>query len=70
MKYCHLHKIYDRMMEPLEKAFLRDQQEKLFHSIQGNILEIGVGTGANLPILQNRGSVILSEPSWIMCQES
>ena len=56
-------------MEPLEKAFLRDQREKLFHSIQGNILEIGVGTGTNQPFLQNQGSVILSEPSWTMCQK-
>ncbi len=38
---------YDRGMAPLERLWLRDLRAKLIPHAAGNVLEIGVGTGAN-----------------------
>lgn len=40
---------YDRGMAPLEKWWLRQMRARLLHYARGRVLEIGVGTGANLP---------------------
>jgi ubiquinone/menaquinone biosynthesis C-methylase UbiE len=40
---------YDRGMAPLEKWWLRQMRAQLLHYARGRVLEIGVGTGANLP---------------------
>jgi ubiquinone/menaquinone biosynthesis C-methylase UbiE len=40
---------YDRGMAPLEKLALRRLRGRLLSFAQGRVLEIGVGTGANLP---------------------
>jgi len=40
---------YDRFMAGAEKAGLRERREKLLGEAHGRILEIGGGTGANLP---------------------
>ena len=41
--------MYDRMMEGPEKAGLRAHREALIANANGDVLEIGGGTGANLP---------------------
>ena len=40
---------YDRGMAPLERLWLRRMRERLMAHARGHVLEIGVGTGANLP---------------------
>ena len=40
---------YDRGMAPLEKIWLREMRNRLLPRARGKVLEIGVGTGANLP---------------------
>jgi len=40
---------YDRFMAGSEKAGLRDRRQKLLEPVRGRVLEIGGGTGANLP---------------------
>jgi len=40
---------YDRGMAPLENLWLREMRTRLLPHAQGKVLEIGVGTGANLP---------------------
>ena len=40
---------YDRGMAPLERLWLRQMRARLLPQARGRALEIGVGTGANLP---------------------
>jgi ubiquinone/menaquinone biosynthesis C-methylase UbiE len=40
---------YDRGMAPLERLWLREMRSLLLPIATGDVLEIGVGTGANLP---------------------
>ena len=40
---------YDRGMAPLERLWLRRMRTRLMAHARGRVLEIGVGTGANLP---------------------
>jgi ubiquinone/menaquinone biosynthesis C-methylase UbiE len=40
---------YDRGMAPLEKLWLREMRTRLLPLAQGQVLEVGIGTGANLP---------------------
>jgi ubiquinone/menaquinone biosynthesis C-methylase UbiE len=40
---------YDRGMAPLEKLWLRRMRAQLIAQAKGKVLEVGVGTGANLP---------------------
>jgi ubiquinone/menaquinone biosynthesis C-methylase UbiE len=40
---------YDRGMAPLERLWLRQMRAAMMPVAQGRVLEIGVGTGANLP---------------------
>ncbi len=40
---------YDRGMAPLERLWLRQMRRRLLPYAQGRVLEVGIGTGANLP---------------------
>jgi ubiquinone/menaquinone biosynthesis C-methylase UbiE len=40
---------YDRGMAPLESLWLRELRSQLLPHARGKVLEVGVGTGANLP---------------------
>lgn len=56
--------IYDRMLADTEDAGLRERRRVLLQSARGRVLEIGAGTGLNLP--HYGGSVtelVLTEPS-------
>jgi ubiquinone/menaquinone biosynthesis C-methylase UbiE len=41
--------LYDRMLAGTEKAGLRERRARLLESARGSVLEIGAGTGLNLP---------------------
>jgi ubiquinone/menaquinone biosynthesis C-methylase UbiE len=54
---------YDRMIAKTEKAGLRAQRQALLASAGGQVLEIGGGTGANLPCYgADVESLIITEP--------
>ena len=54
---------YDRLMAKTEKAGLRAFRERLLAGLRGDVLEIGGGTGANLPCYGPAvGSLTITEP--------
>ena len=54
---------YDRQMAKTEKAGLRAFRERLLAGASGDVLEIGGGTGANLPCYGPAvGSLTITEP--------
>src|SRR5580658_10492542 len=54
---------YDRQMAKTEKAGLRAFRERLLAEASGDVLEIGGGTGANLPYYGPAvGSLTITEP--------
>ena len=54
---------YDRIMEAPEKATLRPHREELVGRATGSVLEIGGGTGANLPFYgKGVEDLVITEP--------
>ena len=54
---------YDRMNESTEEAGLREHRRELLTRAHGRVLEIGGGTGANLPLYGDAvTSLIVTEP--------
>lgn len=60
--------IYDRFMAETERACLAEWREALLRDAEGDVLEIGAGTGANLEHYPSRGvrSLTLTEPDPFM----
>jgi ubiquinone/menaquinone biosynthesis C-methylase UbiE len=55
--------LYDRMLAGTEKAGLRDRRARLLEPARGRVLEIGAGTGANLPLYgPNVEALTVTEP--------
>jgi ubiquinone/menaquinone biosynthesis C-methylase UbiE len=58
---------YDRQMAKVERASLRALRESLLTAADGEVLEIGGGTGANLPYYPpEAGSLTITEPETAM----
>ena len=53
---------YDHIMSGPEKATLRTHREALIPQATGRVLEIGAGTGANLPFYEGIDTLTLTEP--------
>jgi ubiquinone/menaquinone biosynthesis C-methylase UbiE len=54
---------YDKFMAGTEKAGLADHRRKLLARTRGRVLEVGGGTGANLPFYGNEvEEVVITEP--------
>lgn len=53
---------YDHIMSGPEKATLRTHREALIPQANGQVLEIGGGTGANLPFYKSTATITLTEP--------
>jgi ubiquinone/menaquinone biosynthesis C-methylase UbiE len=56
--------MYDRMSAKTEEACLAAHRRALIAGVQGDVLEIGGGTGANLPYYSDRvATLTVTEPS-------
>jgi ubiquinone/menaquinone biosynthesis C-methylase UbiE len=57
-------RVYDPMMAGIEERGLAEQRRQLVGSVSGDVLEIGAGTGLNLPAYpEHLKSLTLTEPS-------
>jgi ubiquinone/menaquinone biosynthesis C-methylase UbiE len=62
--------IYDRMTASVEAAGLRTRRERLLGSARGRVLEIGAGTGANLPFYaEGVEAITVAEPQAPMARK-
>jgi ubiquinone/menaquinone biosynthesis C-methylase UbiE len=62
--------IYDRMTASVEAAGLRPRRERLLGSARGRVLEIGAGTGANLPFYaEGVEAITVAEPEAPMARK-
>ncbi|MGH8884011.1 MAG: class I SAM-dependent methyltransferase [Egibacteraceae bacterium] len=57
---------YDWLGAPLERGWLGERRERLLACATGAVLEIGAGTGANLPHYRGVARVVLAEPDPFM----
>jgi ubiquinone/menaquinone biosynthesis C-methylase UbiE len=61
---------YDHVLAPAEKAGLGRHRERLLRAAEGRVLEIGGGTGANLPYYSERvAELVIAEPSEPMVRQ-
>ena len=56
-------RFYDRLTEPVERKGLATHRRQLLSSLDGEVLEVGAGTGANLDLYPPGVSLTLTEPS-------
>lgn len=57
---------YDRMTAPLERQVLQPRRIALLSGLGGHVLDVGAGTGANLPYLRAATEVVAAEPDAAM----
>ena len=63
-------KVYDKMMQPLEKIRISQLRTVIVGKAHGRVLEIGSGTGANFPFYKNAVKVDAIEPNQQMSRQS
>ncbi len=61
---------YDLGMLPLEVAVLRRMRRRAFPKVAGRVLEVGVGTGVNLPLYPPGATVVALDRSGPMLQRA
>jgi len=57
---------YDPMTRSLERAVLGERRARLLADVAGQVLDVGAGTGANLPYLRQASRVVAAEPDAAM----
>lgn len=57
---------YDPLTQALERAVLGEHRARLLASLDGQVLDVGAGTGANLPYLRRASRVVVAEPDAAM----
>ena len=65
-----LGKIYDRIMYRFEKRVLKSRRQALLNQVQGTVIEIGAGTGANFPYYPSGTKVLAIEPNLAMIAQA
>ena len=56
--------VYDRMLAPMEQAGLREWRRALLADLTGTVVEVGAGTGVNLPLYPATVErLVLTDPS-------
>jgi ubiquinone/menaquinone biosynthesis C-methylase UbiE len=65
-----LARIYDVAMMPGERSGLRDQRARMCRLATGRVLEVGVGTGLNLPHYEHAESVVGVDPDPAMLRRA
>lgn len=63
-------RLYDPFMEKMEEKILRPRRRALLEPLSGNVLEVGAGTGINLPLYASRARVLAIEPSVPMLRKA
>src|SRR5690606_32897314 len=58
--------LYDRMTRMQEQQYFGPIRRKLLHGVKGKVLDVGAGTGANLPYFSPDCSVTALEPDRYM----
>ena len=58
--------LYDRMNGAMERGWMGERRARLLSGARGTVLEIGGGTGANLPHYRDVERVTVSEPDPFM----
>lgn len=53
---------YDTCVRPLERRFFAARRRHLIPQAVGEVLEIGGGTGANLPFYRDVTSLVFTDP--------
>src|SRR5438128_12253119 len=62
---------YDKVMAGTEKAVLREHRKALLDPVRGRVIEIGGGTGANLPFYGDGvQELIITEPEEPMARRA
>ena len=59
-------RLYDPVLRGMEKGFMEARRAELLRRVHGKVLEVGVGTGANIPFYPHRAAVLAVEPSAAM----
>ena len=54
---------YDLFMWPLERALFARLRQRAFANVEGQVLDVGVGTGANLPFYPDSSHVVAVDTS-------
>ena len=54
--------LYDRMTGPLEQGVFGTRRSGLLAGLPGEVLDVGAGTGANLPHFRSASRVVAAEP--------
>lgn len=54
--------VYDTMNRPLEAQLFGERRARLLAGLTGTVLDVGAGTGANLPHFRNADRVVAAEP--------
>lgn len=57
---------YDAVMTPVEAAFLASRRVGLLANLIGQVIDIGAGTGVNLPYFRRATKVVAAEPDQVM----
>ena len=61
---------YDRAAQKAEAKVLAERRKALLSGLQGNILEVGAGTGVNFPFYAKYANVLAIEPSPYMLRQA
>ncbi len=63
-------RVYDPLLHNFEERYLQSRRQELISHLEGRILEVGSGTGVNLPLYTEKASVIVLEPSPAMMEQA